>query len=99
VAHRRRTGNHAGDRNKVKGEGGKTLEKEEGMKKDTADTLIDAVLIITVFMFLTGIMIAIWTGIIGLKIAGTAAVIFFADWAVSIWVDTVDAGKKEKERA
>jgi hypothetical protein len=44
-------------------------------------------------------MIAIWTGIIGLKIAATAAVIFFADWAVSIWVDTVDAGKKEKERA
>lgn len=59
-----------------------------------ADKIINVIAIISIIAILTGLLIDIWFGIVGLKIAASGAVTFIADWLLFIWIRAV---RKEKE--
>lgn len=49
------------------------------------DKIINTVAIIAIAAVLVGLLIAIWFGSIGVKIACSGAVIFAADWLLFLW--------------
>lgn len=64
--------------------------------KEKTDKVINAVAAVAVIFFLSGAMLAIWIGIVGVKILLSAIVLFIGDCAASIWISTEK--KKETER-
>lgn len=58
------------------------------------DKIINAVAIIAIAAVLAGLLIAIWFGFIGIKIAATGIVIFATDWLLFWWIKTT---RKESE--
>ena len=61
------------------------------------DKIIDIIAISSIIIFILALIIAIWCGIIGVKIALTAAVIFASDWMLNQIIKEKKE-KKEKER-
>lgn len=57
------------------------------------DKIINTVAVIAIAAVLTGLLIAIWFGLIGIKIAATGIVTFTADWLLFWWIKTT---RKEK---
>lgn len=60
------------------------------------DKIINVIAIISIIAILTGLLIAIWFGIVGLKIAASGAVAFIADWLLFIWFRAVRKRKRRK---
>ena len=50
------------------------------------DKVINVVAIMAVIAIAAGILIAIWFGIVGLKVAATGVVVFIAAWILSWWI-------------
>ena len=50
------------------------------------DKVINTVALIAITTIVAGILIAIWFGIVGLKIAATGAVVFIAVWILNWWI-------------
>ena len=63
--------------------------------KDKADKIINAIAFIAIIGFFIGAMIAIWVGMIGLKILSSAVVLFVGDYATFLWIEIVDKEKKK----
>lgn len=51
-----------------------------------ADKIINAVALVAIMTIAVGILLAIWFGLIGLKIAASGLVIFVADWILCWWI-------------
>lgn len=49
------------------------------------DKIINTVALMAITAIAAGILIAIWFGIVGLKIAATGAVVFIALWILNWW--------------
>lgn len=63
--------------------------------KEKVDKVINAVAIMAIIIFFIGAMVAIWIGLVGVKILLSAAVLFVGDYATFFWISTVN---KEKQR-
>lgn len=50
------------------------------------DKIINAVALVAIMAIAVGILLAIWFGVIGLKIAASGLVIFVADWILCWWI-------------
>lgn len=50
------------------------------------DKIINAVALVAIMAIAAGILLAIWLGVIGLKIAASGLVIFVADWILCWWI-------------
>lgn len=60
------------------------------------DKIINTVAIIAIAVVLVGLLIAIWFGSIGIKIACSGAVIFAADWLLFLWFKETKKGSDKK---
>lgn len=58
------------------------------------DKIINMVALMAITAIAAGILIAIWFGPIGIKIAATGIVIFATDWLLFWWIKTT---RKESE--
>jgi hypothetical protein len=58
------------------------------------DKIINMVALMAITAIAAGILIAIWFGLIGIKIAATGIVIFATDWLLFWWIKTT---RKESE--
>ena len=65
--------------------------------KDKIDKIINVTAFIAIISFFIGAMITIWVGLIGLKILLSAVVLFIGDYAVFLWIKTIDAEEKKKK--
>lgn len=62
-----------------------------------ADKIINAVAVIAIAAVLAGLLIAIWFGLIGIRIAATGIVTFAADWLLFWWIkETKKESRKKK---
>ena len=62
-----------------------------------ANRIINIVAILSVAAILAGFVIAIWFGIIGIRIAATGIVTFAADWLLFWWFkETKKESRKKK---
>ena len=68
------------------------------MGKERMDKIINGAAALAAILFLTGIMIAIWIGTIGIKIALSALVAFAGDFLLFYWVKDVNKENEKKER-
>lgn len=65
------------------------------------DKIINTVALMAITAIAAGILIAIWFGIVGLKIAATGAVAFIAIWILNWWIRVkkrnakTESGRKE----
>ena len=50
------------------------------------DKIINAVALVAIMAIAVGILLAIWFGVIGLKIAASGLVIFVAAWILCWWI-------------
>ena len=50
------------------------------------DKIINTVALMAITAIAAGILITIWFGIVGLKIAATGAVVFIAVWVLNWWI-------------
>lgn len=68
------------------------------MSKERMDKIINGAAVLTGVLFLAGILIAIWIGAIGIKIALSALVAFAGDFLLFYWTQKIkkENGKKEK---
>lgn len=57
------------------------------------DKIINAWAVISITAILIGLLIAIWFGGIGLKIAASGGVTLAADWLLFIWLQFTDQQK------
>ncbi len=62
------------------------------------DKVINVVAITAVITIAAGILIAIWFGIVGLKVAATGAVVFIAAWILSWWIREEKRNVKTQSR-
>ena len=62
------------------------------------DKVINVVAIMAVIAIAAGILIAIWFGIVGLKVAATGVVVFIAAWILSWWIREEKRNVKTKSR-
>lgn len=62
------------------------------------DKVINAVAIMAVIAIAAGILIAIWFGIVGLKVAATGVVVFIAAWILSWWIREEKRNVKTQSR-
>lgn len=62
------------------------------------DKVINVVAIMAVIAIAAGILIAIWFGIVGLKVAATGAVVFIAAWILSWWIREEKRNVKTQSR-
>ena len=60
-----------------------------------ANKIINIAAILSVAAILAGLIIAIWFGLIGIRIAATGIVIFATDWLLFWWIKET---KKEKAK-
>lgn len=58
------------------------------------DKIINMVALMAITAIAAGTLIAIWFGLIGIKIAATGIVIFATDWLLFWWIKTT---RKESE--
>ena len=62
------------------------------------DKVINAVALMAVIAIVAGILIAIWFGIVGLKVAATGVVVFVAAWILSWWIREEKRNAKAQSR-
>ena len=62
------------------------------------DKVINAVALMAIITITVGILIAIWFGIVGLKIAASGAVVFVAAWILNWWIGEEKRNAKTKSR-
>nr|DAG53038.1 MAG TPA: Protein of unknown function (DUF3487) [Caudoviricetes sp.] len=62
------------------------------------DKVINVVAIMAVIAIAAGILIAIWFGIVGLKVAATGVVVFIAAWILSWWIREEKRNVKTQSR-
>lgn len=62
------------------------------------DKIINTVALMTITAIAAGILIAIWFGIVGLKIAATGAVVFIAVWILNWWIREEKRNVKTENR-
>lgn len=69
------------------------------MSKERMDKIINGAAVLAAIIFLIGILIAIWIGSIGIKIALSALVAFAGDFLLFYWMKQVNKenGTKEKK--
>ena len=60
-----------------------------------ANRIINIVAILSIIAILAGLIIAIWFGLIGIRIAATGIVTFATDWLLFWWIKET---KKEKAK-
>lgn len=62
-----------------------------------ANRIINIVAILSVVAILAGLVIAIWFGLIGIRVAATGIVTFAADWLLFWWIKETkkERGKKK----
>ena len=63
-----------------------------------ADKVINAVALMAIIAIVAGILVAIWFGIVGLKVAATGAVVFVAAWILSWWIREEKRNAKTQSR-
>ena len=62
-----------------------------------ANRIINIVAILSIIAILAGFIIAIWFGLIGMRIAATGIVTFAADWLLFLWIkETKKESRKKK---
>lgn len=62
------------------------------------DKIINTVALMAITAIAAGILIAIWFGIVGLKIAATGAVVFIAVWVLNWWIREEKRNVKTENR-
>lgn len=62
------------------------------------DKIINTVALMAITTIAAGILIAIWFGIVGLKIAATGAVVFIAVWFLNWWIGEKKRNVKTENR-
>lgn len=65
--------------------------------KEKTDKIINAVAVIAIISFFIGAMVAIWIGVVGVKVLLSAVVLFIGDYATFFWISTVNKEKQRKE--
>lgn len=61
------------------------------------DKIINTVALMAIAAVLAGLLIAIWFGLIGIRIAATGIVTFAADWLLFWWIkETKKESRKKK---
>lgn len=65
--------------------------------KEKTDKIINAVAIIAIISFFIGAMVAIWVGLVGVKVLLSAVVMFVGDYATFFWISTTNKEKQRKE--
>lgn len=62
------------------------------------DKIINTVALMAITTIAAGVLIAIWFGIVGLKIAATGAVVFIAVWILNWWIREEKRNAKTENR-
>ena len=62
------------------------------------DKIINTVALMAITAIAAGILIAIWFGIVGLKIVATGAVVFIAVWILNWWIREEKRNVKTENR-
>lgn len=62
------------------------------------DKIINTVALMAITTIAAGTLIAIWFGIVGLKIAATGAVVFIAVWILNWWIREEKRNVKTENR-
>lgn len=62
------------------------------------DKIINTVALMAITTIAAGVLIAIWFGIVGLKIAATGAVLFIAVWILNWWIREEKRNVKTENR-
>lgn len=62
------------------------------------DKIINTVALMAITAIAAGILITIWFGIVGLKIAATGAVVFIAVWILNWWIREEKRNVKTENR-
>ncbi len=62
------------------------------------DKIINTVALMAITAIAAGILIAIWFGIVGLKITATGAVVFIAVWILNWWIREEKRNAKTESR-
>lgn len=62
------------------------------------DKIINTVALMAITTIAAGVLIAIWFGIVGLKIAATGAVVFIAVWILNWWIREEKRNVKTENR-
>lgn len=68
------------------------------MSKERMDKIINGAAVLAVVFLLVGILIAIWIGTIGIKIALSALVAFAGDFLLFYWTQKFKKENEKKER-
>lgn len=67
-------------------------------KKEAIDKVINAVAVFAITSLFVGALIAIWIGLVGVKILLSAVVLFIADGAIAFRITVKNKDKKGNER-
>lgn len=62
------------------------------------DKIINTVALMAIIAIAAGILIAIWFGIVGLKVAASGAVVFIALWILNWWIREEKRNAKTQSR-
>lgn len=62
------------------------------------DKIINTVALMAIIAIAAGILIAIWFGIVGLKVAASGVVVFVAVWILNWWIGEERRNAKTKSR-
>lgn len=62
------------------------------------DKIINTVALMAIIAIAAGILIAIWFGIVGLKVAASGAVAFIAVWILNWWIREEKRNAKTQSR-
>lgn len=62
------------------------------------DKVINTVAFMAIIAIVAGILIAIWFGIVGLKVAASGAVVFVAAWILNWWIREERRNAKTESR-
>lgn len=62
------------------------------------DKIINTVALMAIIAIAAGILIAIWFGIVGLKVAASGAVVFIAVWILNWWIREEKRNAKTQSR-
>lgn len=62
------------------------------------DKIINTVALMAIIAITAGILIAIWFGIVGLKVAASGAVVFIAVWILNWWIREEKRNAKTQSR-
>lgn len=62
------------------------------------DKVINTVALMAIIAIVAGILIAIWFGIVGLKVAASGAVVFVAAWILNWWIREERRNAKTESR-